>query len=124
MIVAGFELMTIVRKPSSGTPFSACGPAWSNSQAWPMTIGPEPIRQIERRSRRLGKRHLLDPLAEQRARVVRARPRLGMELHRGCGQLRKVEALDGAVVQRDVRGGRPRAWRDREAVVLARDEHL
>src|SRR3954464_10349067 len=115
MIVAGFELMTIVRKPSSGTPFSACGPAWSNSQAWPMTIGPEPIRQIERRSRRLGKRHLLDPLAEQRPRVVRARPRCGMELHRARRQLREVEPLDGAVVERDVRGASLRRRSDREA---------
>src|SRR5919198_5678732 len=87
-----------------------------------MTIGPEPIRQTERMSRRFGKPHLLDPGREQWPRVVRARARLGMELHRAGSKLREVEPLDGAVVERNVRGFLRGRGSDRKAVVLARDE--
>src|SRR5207247_10054855 len=54
--------------------------------------------------------------------VVRARSRLGMELHRARIELGEVEPLDGAVVERDVRRLLSRRRRDREAVVLAGDE--
>ncbi len=49
-------------------------------------------------------------------------PGLGMELHRARVQLRVVEALDGAVVERDVGRLAVVARRDGEAVVLARHE--
>src|SRR5581483_7316431 len=80
--------------------------------------------QIDSRSVRLGIRgDLLDPGLEERPGVVRARAGLRMELERARPQLRQLEPLDGAVVEGDVRrlGGLARA--DREAVVLARDEH-
>ena len=66
---------------------------------------------------------LLDEALENRPRVVRAWPGLGVELHGARAQLGEVEALDGAVVQRDVRRLRALGRLDREAVVLARDEH-
>src|SRR4051795_13766744 len=78
---------------------------------------------MEWMSSRRGKANLLDPLTEDRPGVVRARPGLGMELHRSRPQLRVVDALHRAVVERLVRdvaiGGRL----DGEPVVLARDEH-
>src|SRR5207248_5947934 len=68
-------------------------------------------------------RDLVDPRLEQRPCVVRARARFRMELERARVQVGEVEALDGLVVERDVR----RLLRVRcahgEAVVLARDEH-
>src|SRR6187397_382388 len=86
-----------------------------------MTIGPEPITQIELRSRRFGNAHLLDPRLDQVARVVRPWARLRMELHRASSLARQREAFDGAVVERDVRDLRPVALHG-EPVVLARDE--
>src|SRR5687768_6783307 len=74
-------------------------------------------------SLRRGTLHLLDPVLEDRPRVVRPRARLGVELNRARAQIREVEALDGAVVERDVRRLGLVGGRDREAVVLARDEH-
>ena len=50
-------------------------------------------------------------------------PGLRVELHRVRAQLGEVEALDGAVVERDVRRLLGVARRDREAVVLDRHEH-
>src|SRR6266511_5734665 len=88
-----------------------------------MTIGPEPIKQMDSRSGRLGKAaHLLDPAVEQRPRVMRPRARFGMELHRARAQLGEVEALDRAVVEGNVRRLPRLAGRDREAMVLAGDE--
>src|SRR5919199_3174435 len=87
-----------------------------------MTIGPEPIRQIEWRSPLRGTGNLLDPAFEQRPRVVRPRPRLGVELRRAGAQLREVESFDGLVVEGHVRRLGVVRRRDREAVVLARDE--
>src|ERR1700683_5199653 len=87
-----------------------------------MTIGPEPIRQIERRSSRRGSAHLLQPAPEERTGVVGAGPRLGVELHRGGAELGIAEALASAVVERDVARLRVVAG-DREAVVLAGHEH-
>src|SRR4029453_9128609 len=89
-----------------------------------MTIGPDPITQIDRRSRRLGEcAHLLYPALEQRPSVVRAGTRLGVELDRAGTQARKLEPFDRAVVEGDVSclaiGARPH----REAVVLRRYEH-
>src|SRR3954468_6016650 len=86
-----------------------------------MTIGPDPITQIERRSRRFGNAHLLDPRLDQISRVVGPRPRLWMELHRAGALAGEREPLDGTVVERDVGDLRTVAL-DREAVVLARDE--
>src|SRR5215208_1090519 len=87
-----------------------------------MTIGPDPITQIERRSRRSGNAHLLDPRLDQVPRVVGPGPGLWMELHRAGTLAWEREPLDGAVVERDVSdlGTVPL---DREAMVLARDEH-
>src|SRR3954451_7070545 len=74
-------------------------------------------------SSRRGKPHLLDPATEDRPRVVRARARLGMELHRARPQLRIRKPFHGAVVQRLVSRAAVVTRRDREAVVLARHEH-
>src|SRR3954463_669231 len=123
MIVAGFELTTIVRKPSSRSTFSAWQPAESNSQAWPITIGPEPIRQIDLMSVLRGIAHLRQPALEDRPGIVRPRPRLRMELDRACVQIGEVEALDRAVVEGDVRRLCLVRGRDRETVILARDEN-
>src|SRR2546423_14300375 len=87
-----------------------------------MTIGPEPIRQIERRSLLRGTGDLLDPALEEWPRVVRPRSRLRVELRRAGTQLGKVEALDRLVVERHVRRLGIVRRCDREAVVLARDE--
>src|SRR5436305_3247979 len=88
-----------------------------------MTIGPEPIRQIDSRSRRLGIRHLLHPPVEERPGVMWPRACLRVELHGACALAPEVEALDRAVVERDVcRLARLRRC-DREAVVLRGDEH-
>src|SRR5215468_294589 len=54
MMVAGFELTRTTSKPSSRSALAAWVPEWSNSQAWPRTMGPEPIRRIFLRSVRFG----------------------------------------------------------------------
>src|ERR671922_2848067 len=87
-----------------------------------MTIGPEPIRQIDSRSGRLGKTVSFYEFVDQVPGVVRARAGLGVELHRARAQLWEVEPLDGAVVERDVRRLARLARLDGEPVVLARDE--
>src|SRR5438477_10892770 len=88
-----------------------------------MTIGPEPMMQIDSMSVRLGSSKLLDPDRDDRSAVVRPRARLGMELRRARTQLRVVQAFDGAVVERGVRDAVALARRDRESVVLRGDEH-
>src|SRR6266545_1670883 len=88
-----------------------------------ITIGPEPIRQIESRSGRLGNRDLLDPTGQERPGIVGAWARLGMELEGARAKLRQVEPLDGAVVERDVRRFPRVARSDGEPVILAGDEH-
>src|SRR6187397_588535 len=89
-----------------------------------MTIGPEPIRQIDSMSRRLGKAaHLLDPAIDQAPRVVRARARLRMELDGARPQLGILEPLDGLVVERDVRRLASLARAHGEPVVLAGHEY-
>src|SRR2546425_4786264 len=80
------------------------------------------MTQIESRSARRGIGNLLDPGLEHRPRVVRPRPGLRMELHRPRPQLRQIEALDGAVVERDVRRLARPGRCNGEAVVLTRDE--
>src|SRR5437868_5055827 len=88
-----------------------------------MTIGPEPMMQIDSMSVRLGSvLQLLDPRREDRRAVVRPRARLGMELRRARAQLPVMEPFDRAVVQRRVRDAGALAGRDCEAVVLRRDE--
>src|SRR5215210_699714 len=87
-----------------------------------MTIGPEPITQIERRSLRRGT-ELLDELGEDRPGVVRPWACLWVELDRAGALGRELEAFDGAVVERDVRRLSGLRGLHREAVVLARDEH-
>src|SRR3954452_6433962 len=87
-----------------------------------MTIGPEPTMQIEWMSVRLGK--VVDPLLDQRVRVVRSGAGLRMELDRARAQLRQRQALDRLVVERHVRRLRLVLRAHGEAVVLARDEHL
>src|SRR5690349_24333719 len=69
------------------------------------------------------RRHLPDPLFEERPGVMWARPGLGVELQRAGSEPREVEALDGSVVERDVRDLLRGAGPDREAMVLARHEH-
>ena len=54
---------------------------------------------------------------------MRARAGLGVELDGACAQVGEVEALDRAVVERHVRRLVALGRLDREAVVLARDEH-
>src|SRR5215212_4055523 len=65
---------------------------------------------------------VLHELAQDRPGVVRAWARLGMELRRAGAQVAEVEALDGAVVEGDVRRLARLRRLDGEAVVLARDE--
>src|SRR5262245_46163117 len=89
-----------------------------------MTIGPEPIRQTDSMSGRLGNgSQLLDPLGDDRCTVMRPRARFGVELRRARAQLRVVEALDGAVVQRGVGNALAVPRGDREAMVLRRDQN-
>src|SRR5437867_5419997 len=89
-----------------------------------MTIGPEPIRQTDSMSRRLGKRaHLLDPPVDQAPRVVRTGPCLGVELDGARAQLGVLEPLDGLVVERDMCRLPRLARSDREPVVLRGHEH-
>ena len=59
----------------------------------------------------------------QRPRVVRARARFGMELQRARAQLREVEPLDRAVVERDVRRLLASVARTAKPWFCARDEH-
>src|SRR3954454_16870380 len=80
------------------------------------------MRQIEWRSLRRGTK-LLDELADDRPRVVRAGAGLGMELRRARALARKVEPLDGAVVQRHVRRLALVRPLHGKAVVLRRHEH-
>src|SRR5919201_4036266 len=89
-----------------------------------MTIGPEPMMQIECRSSRRGtEAHLLHPTLEDRPRVVRAGTRFGMELHRGGALVPEVESLYGAIVERYMRRFARVGGLDCEAVVLRSDEH-
>src|SRR5215207_3125118 len=87
-----------------------------------MTIGPEPITQMERRSGRFGKPQLLDPALEQGPGVVRAGACLGMELQRTSPLTAQREPFHGAVIERHVRDLRSVTCHS-EAVVLARYEH-
>src|SRR6185312_2980019 len=85
---------------------------------------PEPIRQIDSRSGRLGitDAHLLDPRLDDPPGVVRPGAGLRMELDGLRALARKLQALDRAVVQRDVRLlARPRRG-DGETVVLGGDD--
>src|SRR5256714_13590017 len=79
--------------------------------------------QIDSRSVLLGNAQLLDPLGDDRRAVVWTRARLRMELRRARAQLRVVEPLDRAVVERDVCHALVVARRDGEAVVLGGHEH-
>src|SRR6478672_1512238 len=72
---------------------------------------------------RLGICHLLDPLFEQRPRVVRPGPCFWMELHRPRLLQGKRQALDGLVVEGDVSRLTCSRRCDGEPVILARDEH-
>src|ERR1041385_1647043 len=53
-MVAGFEWTRTTWKPSSRAARHACDPEKSNSAAWPIMIGPEPMMRILRTSVRLG----------------------------------------------------------------------
>src|SRR3954467_14336688 len=108
-----------------------------------MTIGPEPSKRIFSMSSRLG---MGTPRVEEAGkmvqRVVRARARPRVVLHRRAADVMEDEPLDRAVAEVYVRGlgravvrlpadalvgvHRPRAVRaeHREAVVLARDLDL
>src|SRR5262245_40089016 len=86
-----------------------------------MTIGPEPMRRIDSRSSLRGKAG--HPPFDRRPRVVRPRAGLGMELERARAELAKLEALDGAVVERHVRDLGRVARVDAEAVILRGHEH-
>src|ERR671935_653739 len=89
-----------------------------------MTIGPDPMMQIECRSSRRGtEAHLLHPTLEDRPSVVRAGTRFGMELQRGRALAREVESLYGAVVERYMRRFARVGGPDCEAVVLRGHEH-
>src|SRR3954469_2114254 len=107
-----------------------------------MTIGPEPRMRIFSRSSLRGMGgDLLQEAVEEVEAVVRARAGLGVVLDGGAGHIEQRQALDGAVVEVDVRElggaevGLPAYGRvgverllaarpeDREAVVLAGDLH-
>src|SRR4051795_5436825 len=69
-----------------------------------MTIGPEPRMRIFSMSSRLGmRRDLLQEAVEEVEAVVRAGPGLGVVLDRAAGNVEQREALDGAVVEVQVR---------------------
>src|SRR5207344_916631 len=139
MIVAGFELTRTVRMPSARSPRSAWLPEQANSQAWPMTIGPEPMTATDRMSGRLGNGgpigggEPVDEGGQGLAGVVRAGAGLGMELERGDVAVAQGEPFDGAVVERCVGDDAgPERRREvaarlgpahREAVVLGGHEH-
>src|SRR6266508_605565 len=88
-----------------------------------MTIGPDPITQMELRSGRFGKPQLLDPALEQRPGVMRAWARLGMELQRASALTGQRKPFHGAVIQRDVGDLRSVTFHCK-AVVLARHDAL
>src|SRR5687767_773527 len=87
-----------------------------------MTIGPEPITQIEWRSSLRGMSELLHELVDGVARVVRARPGLRVELERAGAQLRERKPFHRAVVERHVRRLEAVGRLDGEPVVLSRHE--
>src|SRR3954447_14661700 len=133
MIVAGFEFTRMTRIPSALSTRQAWVPEWSNSQAWPMMIGPEPITRTLLMSSRLGIHQLHEPVEEVR-RVVRAGGGLGVVLDGEGGEppgsVAQLEALDDVVVEAHVadarlavRRGRGAVERrvDREAVVVGGD---
>src|SRR5687768_14052232 len=66
--------------------------------------------------------HLLDPAVDEPPGVVGPWAGLGVELERLGAHPAQLEAFDGPVVERDVRLLPRVARRDREAVVLRRDE--
>src|SRR6266508_1287278 len=84
-----------------------------------MTIGPDPIRQIDSRSRRLGKcAHLLDPTVDQAPGVVRPGPCFRVELDGAGAQLGILETLDRLVIEGDVGRLARLAGRDRKSTRL------
>src|SRR5262245_62385690 len=90
-----------------------------------MTIGPEPIRQMDSRSGRRGMSaspELCHPGLDERPGVVRARTCFRMELHRPGALRGHRKALDGLVVERAVSDLGARAA-DGEAVVLGGHQH-
>src|SRR3954463_2456645 len=111
MIVAGLELTRMTRSPSWRSTRRAWGPEWSNSLAWPMMIGPEPMTRTLSMSSRRGIRrgpfcwaessaaalHQVDERVEQRVGVVRTRRRLGVVLHREGRQVEQPQPLDDVV---------------------------
>src|ERR1700760_1677358 len=134
MIVAGLELTSETRRPSSRSTRQAWVPEESNSQAWPMTIGPEPITRTWWMSSRRGMcsapSHQACETVEQVGGVVGPGGRLRVVLHREGRDVGARQPLDDPVVgapvgQVDVavRGGDVLAGRPGhgEPVVLARD---
>src|SRR5690348_7994696 len=100
-----------------------------------MMIGPAPMIRMLSRSVRFGMSprsvllpfHRVDEAIEQVADVVRTGARLRMALEAERGTVLQRDALQAAVEQRLMRDAHVRGQRllvDREAVVLARDEHV
>src|SRR3954447_6083737 len=103
MMVAGLLLTRLTRRPSARSTRQAWVPEESNSHAWPMTIGPEPMTRTCRRSVRLGiGLHQLRESVEQVIRVVRPRGRLRVVLHRESRHVQAAQPLDDVVVEAHV----------------------
>src|SRR6187402_192888 len=92
-----------------------------------MTIGPEPITSTRLMSVRLGTFfHFVEELPEEVIRVVRAWCRFRVVLHAEHRLRLVAQALDGAVIEIDVRlldAWRQRLAIDGEAVILRSDLH-
>src|SRR3954465_4814871 len=114
MIVAGFEFTRLTRKPSLRSTRQAWVPGESNSQAWPITIGPDPMTMMCWMSVRFGITGVLPRcphpvLASERRDTPRASPLRG----HGRASARGVAAL-----RRDTRAEAPLRGQDRSCGAL------
>src|SRR3989338_8711160 len=99
IMVAGLEFTKITLRPSSLKALQSWVPEKSNSQAWPMMIGPEPIIIIFLMSVRLGIfLHHQHKSLKQIMRIMRAWACLGMILHAEKPKFFILQAFGGAIV--------------------------
>src|SRR4029078_4604551 len=101
MIVAGFELTSTTRKPSSRSTRQACVAEKSHAHACPITIAADPISRMDWRSSRRGISgpssacpiHQVGELGEEVGGVVRPGHGLGVVLGAECGDGADAQAL-------------------------------
>src|SRR5699024_3678918 len=112
MMVAGLELISVTRSPSSLRTRQAWVPVSSNSQAWQMTIGPEPMTRTWLISLRFGMvffsylswsellsgasvvGHQVNELIEQWVRIMWTCGRFWVVLHRVRHAIAQSNAFD------------------------------